>query len=286
MSRRRREKPDSFELLLDTMCNTFGGIIMIALLIALLSRDASSDTEVRRRTEATQRQLQQLAAQVSDAQRLQQQLRTNSAGAEVFELLTERDELRQRIDSAKAAIESNATIVASIPTTSQAAEIERLIAERKTRTNQVRILAEQVERESQVRQRQFRLPRERATGKKTHYFVLRYGKIYPVHIMREGRRDLNNETLQWRSAPSGEAAIPRRDLGLIAMTGLPAFAALFGEIPKETYSIHFLVYNDSIPGFLAARQVPLQRGYDVGWEFLTEEQPIVFSARGEAPPAL
>lgn len=43
MSRRKQEQPDSLEMLLDTMCNAFGGIILIAILLALLAR--SSDVE-------------------------------------------------------------------------------------------------------------------------------------------------------------------------------------------------------------------------------------------------
>jgi hypothetical protein len=37
---------------------------------------------------------------------------------------------------------------------------------------------------------------------------------------------------------------------------------------------------------LAARQVPMARNYDTGWEFLPEDRPVIFSSRGEAPPAL
>ena len=59
-----------------------------------------------------------------------------------------------------------------------------------------------------------------------------------------------------------------------------------GEVSAAMYSIHFLVYDDSFPVFLNARQVPLGRGYDTGWEFLPQGQAVVFSSRGEAPPAL
>jgi len=288
--KRRRKQPDSFELLLDTMCNTFGGIIMIALLIALLSRDASSDAEVRQRTEAVQKQLEQAKMQIAEAERLQEQVRAQAADPGVtsaFALLTERDELRSAIDASRAMIESNATVVVTMPVAPDPAEVDRMLAERQRLTNEVRTLADAVEREGQARQRQFRLPRERATGKKTHYFIVRFGKIYPVHVMREaGRRELNDETLQWRGTPQGEIAVPRREVGINSVTGLGLFAGVFNQIPKQTYAIHFLVYPDSFPGFIAARQIPTQRGYDVGWEFLPEDRPVIFSSQGQAPPAL
>src|SRR5215218_10279424 len=98
MSRRRRHQPDSLELLLDTMCNTFGGIIMIALLIALLSRDASSENA----TDHIQRLLESIERQTTEAQQLQQQLQISEPNTTAaFELLTERDALRQRIETAR-----------------------------------------------------------------------------------------------------------------------------------------------------------------------------------------
>src|SRR5215212_2230753 len=99
MSRRRRHQPDSLELLLDTMCNTFGGIIMIALLIALLSRDASSDTAITQRAETVRRQIEQTQKQTIEAEQLRQRLQQSidPRAALTVALLTERDQLRQQI---------------------------------------------------------------------------------------------------------------------------------------------------------------------------------------------
>jgi hypothetical protein len=44
--------------------------------------------------------------------------------------------------------------------------------------------------------------------------------------------------------------------------------------------------TDSFPAFLTARQIPLARNFDTGWEFFTEDRQVIFSASGEAPPAL
>ena len=49
MSRRERANADSLELLLDTICNVFGGIIFIAIIVALLT--ASRAAGVRHETE-------------------------------------------------------------------------------------------------------------------------------------------------------------------------------------------------------------------------------------------
>ncbi len=287
--RRRRAHPNSLELLLDTMCNTFGGIIMIALLIALLSRDGEAGAREALRREAAEKRLAMARGQAEEARELRRRLLGEGVSPEAaatLALLAERDELRRRIEEDRARRESNMALATALRAPSDPEESKRLAAEKQAKEMEARALAERVERETQGRQRQMRLPRERATGKKTFYFIVRHGRLYPVHLMREGQRELNTQSLDWRTGPDGETANPRRDSGLDGVTGLPAFARFLGEIPSAAYSIHFLVYNDSFPAFLGARQIPTQRGYDVGWEFLPEDRPIIFSSRGEAPPAL
>jgi hypothetical protein len=281
MSRRRRQQLDSLELLLDTMCNTFGGIIMIALLIALLSRDTEADPNA---TQTFRRQLEQLQQQTVEAERLQRDLikEPDTNVVKAIALLKERDELQRKIAEQKRAIESNAIVQANIAATNDPAELERLVAMKRAHEKESKTLEDQIQKETQAKQRQLRLPKERATGKRTFYFIVRFGRIYPVHLMRDGRRELNRQTLDWSTIAQGETATPRRGAGV----DLPNFARLLNEVPSETYSVHFLAYNDSFPLFLAARQVPLARAYDTGWEFLSEDKPIVFSSRGEAPPAL
>jgi hypothetical protein len=281
MSRRRQKPLDSLELLLDTMCNTFGGIIMIALLIALLSRDTDANASA---TELFKKQLEQTERQIVEAESLRSRF-AESADTnllEAIELLRAREELQRKIEEARQEIASNATLQARIAATNDPGELGRLMTQKEARQKEERILVGQIEREKKSRERPLRLPRERVTGKRTFYFILRYGKIHPVHLMRDGRRELNRQSLDWQTTPQGESAMPRRDAGI----DLPAFARMLNEVPAQTFAIHFLAYNDSFPLFLAARQGPLARGFDTGWEFLSEEKPVIFSSRGEAPPAL
>jgi len=80
MKKRRIRGPgDSLDLLLDTICNSFGGIIFIACLVAILARDtppargsamAAADAEMLERrirvAEDDLRQLESLASQQAD----------------------------------------------------------------------------------------------------------------------------------------------------------------------------------------------------------------------------
>lgn len=281
MSRRRRHQPDSLELLLDTMCNTFGGIIMIALLIALLSRDSEADAKG---IQSFRKQLEQTQQQTAEAERLQKRI-LESADTNVVSavaLLKEREELQRAIEADRQLAASNAALQASISATNDAGELERLLGQKQTQEKEERAIQEQIQRETSSRQRQLRMPRERVTGKKTFYVIVRHGKFYPVYFMREGQRERNRQSIHWETTVDGDSATPQPAAGIDA----GPLARILNEVPAQMYLIHFLVYDDSFPAFLAARQIPLARGYDTGWEFLSQEKPIVFSSRGEAPRAL
>ena len=45
MPRKQHEQSDSLEMLLDTMCNAFGGLILIAIMIALLAKPPTPKVE-------------------------------------------------------------------------------------------------------------------------------------------------------------------------------------------------------------------------------------------------
>lgn len=99
MSRRKRTADSSLELLLDTICNTFGGVLFLAILICVLLRMASPlEQSVAAHDSATPEEMQllesQLDALVLEAETLQAaqakqdeiaaQL-TNSAQKDLFE---------------------------------------------------------------------------------------------------------------------------------------------------------------------------------------------------------
>jgi hypothetical protein len=285
MSLRRRSLTDSLQLLVDTICNLFGSIVIISLLMAILSKDTPTDANANPRAAELQRQLQETQTNLDEARRLQSKLNVADDDTQRLALAAQIAELKTISASNESLLKSNAIIVAAAPA-ANASAIEDLLKRESVLESELKTATNELDRLKLANTRLLRLPRERATGKKTFYIIVRYGKLYPVHLIRDGRREINNQTVDWRQTADGEIATPRRDLGFDPSSGLAAFARLFTEIPADTYSIHFLVYDDSFPAFLLARKIPLARNYDTGWEFFSEDRPIVFSASGEAPPAL
>jgi hypothetical protein len=283
MNIRRRSLTDSMQLLVDTICNLFGSIVIISLLMAIISKDVPADASAKASADL-QRQIQQAQSELDESRRFQSTIQPSADDAQRLALANRINELKTIVSSNLALIQTNTTGAAT--SSSAPVPIENLLNEKSALESQLATVTNQLERIKQANTRQLRLPRERATGKKTYYFICRFGKIFPVHVMLNGRRELNTQTLDWRRISDGEVAAPKRELGFDPATGLAAFERLFNEIPAQTYSIHFLVYSDSFSAFLTARQIPLARNFDTGWEFFTDDRQVIFSASGEAPPAL
>lgn len=284
MNLRKKGHSDSLELLLNTMCNTFGGIVMISLVMALLTRDSSPDAMANARAERWRGQIQDAANGLDDARKLQQSLASNDQAARsALALAEERARLEKRIAEERAATESNSLAAAKSVPPDDSESLQRLRSRETALSSEVTEMLAQLERVKKSHQRELRLPRERASGKKPFYFIVRYGRVYPIAVFHDGERELNTESIDWRQSKEGRVATPRKDA---PPASVPPFAKTVRELEPDRYLIHFIVYNDSFATFLSARQIPLQSGYDTGWEFLTEDREVIFSAGGEAPPAL
>src|SRR3954471_5472164 len=71
MNIRRRSLTDSLQLLVDTICNLFGSIVIISLLVALLSKDSATETNATERANNWKSQIQQAQSDLDEARRLQ-----------------------------------------------------------------------------------------------------------------------------------------------------------------------------------------------------------------------
>lgn len=77
--RRRSADNDSLELLLDTICNTFGGIVFIALLVSVLISQTTAEVSVAAVEEAKQAELQRVAAELDASLQTLDQLKKSGA---------------------------------------------------------------------------------------------------------------------------------------------------------------------------------------------------------------
>ena len=69
MSRARKELPESLELLLDTMCNTFGGVMFIALSLIIISQLVTKQLQNITPEELDRRKIAQISERIKELER-------------------------------------------------------------------------------------------------------------------------------------------------------------------------------------------------------------------------
>ena len=203
MSRRRSSKQDSLELLLDTICNTFGGVLFIAILVVLLlQQTGTAPASATASVSVTPVEMQSLTARMEavedDLVRLRQNRNSQDVIVESFapqsirQLLAARSDVTARQEALQADIDRrlvrNATLVA---------EIETVIVENssvRTRLEQSRdqlnAARSKLEAEQKSRVSEARMPVTRSALDKNEVgLVLRYGRLYVWHRYDvDGRR--------------------------------------------------------------------------------------------------
>ncbi|HID23046.1 MAG TPA: hypothetical protein EYP14_11685, partial [Planctomycetaceae bacterium] len=243
MRRQRLESESSLELLLDTICNTFGGVVFIALLIVLLLRSTverlpearqdsppvhevrrvqaeltqlESELQVARKTRAEQTRLTQLFAS-EEVRRLAAALRQRrEEGRDLkqeVQMWTQRCEaqkkklveLRARLDHRKR----------------QAERIEHDLAVARAEKEAMRQRLQELVR---LRSRELKTPVVHSSGlKQSVGLIVRYGRLYVWHKYdRHGNRlGLNTDeftVVGRKELPTGRTALITHP---IPMRGVP-----------------------------------------------------------------
>jgi hypothetical protein len=194
MGRRRSNKPDSLELLLDTICNTFGGVLFIAILVVMLLRQTSSTPDTPPTPVKTPEELQSLAQQLTTLSReliRLQQLRASQqvivdrlVPQEVLELLELHKELLAERALQQAAVDEkraeNILLAANVEQTLQ--DIRQLESDLETAVKQRTELRARLESERKAKTQNVRLPVLKTLSDKREIGVsLRYGRAYLWH---------------------------------------------------------------------------------------------------------
>lgn len=307
MNLRRQRPSDSLDMLLDTMCNTFGGIILLAVLVTLLtSRErhdhaaSTSDTQ-----EMLERRLSVAQADLQQALELQQSLqtRTNDSRWRIqVSLLAARQEIQNEIRAVRELAAESAKELDLVAGADPAERMKALTAQLATaeakrlatqnsltaaRENAERLatrlagLEQQVANRVNESQRELRLPKEHETGKRVIYVIARYGRIYPC---RNSDLSRNETDIEWTSTISSEIAEPKRARGIDPASNVAWIRAYFRSLSGNSVYVAFCVFEDSFPAFIRAKQVAAENGLAYGWEpFRFTDGPVTFSAVGHRP---
>lgn len=231
MRRRMNLNGDSLELLLDTICNTFGGVLFIAILLVVLLQLAPAVTESEP-VEASASAARSLAASRQQRSELQlalqhqQELLTQLVSPQLQNSLAEMATLQNQVGDAQQQVTeleaANARTVAQLA--KDAEEAATLASQVETARQQVAALRTQLNADRDSHTEQIQLPTEHLEfGKGEVGLILRYGRLYVWHRWSPTgeRLGLNTEEfvviedsskgLVVRPKPGGGLPIDRRD---------------------------------------------------------------------------
>lgn len=293
-------------MLLDTMCNAFGGIILLAVLVTLLtSKERGSQTSASpESSEMVQRRLALAQANLKHALELSASLQNKADDPrwkQQLDSLATRKQLQQALQQTRQAVDESTKALesanASEPTerlrflnaqlnAAEAKNVELRNSLTAAQENAKRLkhrldsLHEQVATLVNNAQRPLRLPKEHETGKRAFYVIVEYGQVFPC---RNADLTRNATSISWSSRGESETARPIAGQGYAVADGAK-LRALFNGIPKDLVYVAFCVFEDSFAEFNRAKEMATASGLVYGWEpFRKEDGPVSFGPIGHTP---
>lgn len=308
MSLRHTKPPDSLELLLDTMCNLFGGIVLLAVLVTLLAKQekgAQVDANVDSRA-MLQRRIARVEAEQDDLRRQQDELEAQIAAdpaKERLHMVSERKRLQRQLDLLREQAIAGQAQATNAPSSDPAERLRQLEAEKKAielqrgRLENSRATIEEAQRQMLQRekdlQRQLaetsakqvqalRLPQERETGKRAFWILVKHGQLYPL-LKDSGVQ--NDESISWTQVGTDSSLpTPLAGRGVDPAKSPTAFRRIIQSIPEGKY-VAFIVWEDSFGAFNAAKQLTVATKREYGWDPHKQDEKVTFGPRGSRPSA-
>lgn len=282
MKRRRSAVPDSLDLLLDTICNMFGCVLFLAILIAVLIRAASSaadeaaapaDEKVsaaaldsldhkllsRLQDRAT------LAAAV-DAQRARKARFADPEAKQMLERATVLEHERREIDGRNSErLRSLGGLHAVMESIER--EIKSLNEQLATARSLLVGLRSDKEKEVEARSESLNPPRLRSSLKGEAVLVLRFGRLYIWHRYDAlGRRiGINWQDMTMIGREGALVLVQPNPLAGLALADGAAGVALAHKLspfsPNNFY-VAIVVYDDSFAEFATVKKTLIKDKYD------------------------
>ncbi|MBU6173951.1 MAG: hypothetical protein KGQ60_09115 [Planctomycetes bacterium] len=278
MARRKRSEVSSLDLLLDAICNAFGGIMFISISISILIQTRGNEPEIPDRSdglseaEALQKQTQLSELQfkietfsqsIADRERLL----VNEDTAEVSELQAKRDEIRKQLENMQKVQQS--LLGESIKKNQEIRETEKEVKTLEMLLKEARIAVSERSREVDdaldAVETNTTLPKVYNTLKGNLIFAMRFGKLYLLSDLTRGNANgINTKHVTGTSTSSGVRVTLRQDAGWVMDTAEASndLQNLIRSHPRATTYFTTAVWPDSFEEFLKWKEILVQEGYD------------------------
>lgn len=274
--RSRRTDDDSLDMLLDTVANMFGGIMFIAMLVAImtgagglfggLASDAmrSEVFEVLR----LESDVRELSASVASLERAVEAGQTESA--EEDPLVTDIAEARVRLVEAQARLEAAENRRESLreragELSDSAADVE---AEALRLQEEEQEIAAEIQAIRDSRVTEARLPITRRTNKGPKHLILSRGRIFEIYEGdgQDYSRPMNQDVSLSRSGQVDQVSM-RATGGFPVDASLskhPRWRNMINSLDSGRHYFQIGVYPDSYEEFILVKQAVLEAGFEYG----------------------
>jgi hypothetical protein len=287
MHRRQRDTTsDSLELLLDTICNVFGGIILMAILVVILTQTSASQIPTAS-AEDLERALEgrkvafeclRLEARVndlSDQERLLRETYQAVVSPNTAKLVDARQKFLSAIDEADSRLEALQSELSASRKGITKAALEVAAMDRKTgeKLREVEQLQHRLRNMPKPIKKRIRLPHRRGSARGVpRYYVVKGAKVYPC----------GTDGIRWSGPPFQREACmitpitiggrpaarigPIEDEGFNVQEdkgGAAGFLRSLTRFRPDSYYVVFAVYRDSTSyaSFQRLKHIVLNRGY-------------------------
>jgi hypothetical protein len=275
---RKRASADSLDLLLDTICNTFGGVLFIAMLVIILLNRTSNQTAVASPADAASDRLGTARDELAASQAELDQLRRASQEQERLKRLFKNPALRELVSKSAsqqttltaAAASRAANLQSAAQTQAQTNQIADSLAALDTALADARQrlarIDQQLQAERQLRTRTVKLPKQRPTSRSQVSYLLVGGRLYGyTHPGRGGLPELNTRDTREVEASGTSVLEPVAGGGIpVDPTGDQSGAVaqkIAGWNPRQ-YFVTIAVWPDSFEHFAVVRQILVERGFE------------------------
>ena len=277
-------------MLLDTLCNTFGGIILIALLLALSVNKKSVELYDKLvRTDDNQsdliRERDQLRNSLVDLKdeniEILEDLEDDaySKREEIEEIKDNLDDLNSDSSSLEKLAQLEKEKLQDMLNIESTIEEERLTMEEEL--SRLEAIFEHQELSKELKKKPYRkvsLPQQKDTRKKPLPVIVAHGKMYPMISINIGSVEKNEEGLLWNQTPDDRFQVkvdPEKGVDPMNDDALDLFLSSVRDAPRsvrQDFFLNLFVYSDSenFAIFNKIRDEAVLRKLDYNWIPISE----------------
>lgn len=268
---------DSLDLLLDTICNTFGGVLFISLLVVTLLKLSSTSAAVAPPSPEDQirlkehqillRERQDRLTALAGTRALQEESIRNLVQPETRELLREQQRLKAMSEAlAQERFERTDQITQMQVAINDTAERMRQLREALSAArSELTVLEKDLKEEIAARSHAARLPKQRRTAKLPAIFLLEEGCLYAYAKPGAWGLERNAQETEELTDLMGKYLVPRTGSGLRVATdgsSMDAIKARFGKFDRDQHFIDIVVWSDSFTEFATVRNALVDAGFE------------------------